>query len=163
MKRSLWFLSGLALALSLVALIPGRSVRYVWDATPNSGWGCDGIWIGDGGMGYISYVPISEYGKVATWDVPLGWSLGKPLDRFGAWPEWGTDFFGTDYCEVPIWMLSVLLTLPFATVGYRWWRRRHRMLAGHCATCGYNLTGNVTGRCPECGTMTTHDVRPFAP
>lgn len=24
--------------------------------------------------------------------------------------------------------------------------------AGHCLKCGYNLTGNVTGVCPECGT-----------
>ena len=23
-----------------------------------------------------------------------------------------------------------------------------------CVTCGYNLTGNVSGRCPECGTVT---------
>lgn len=23
---------------------------------------------------------------------------------------------------------------------------------GHCKTCGYNLTGNVSGRCSECGT-----------
>ncbi len=23
---------------------------------------------------------------------------------------------------------------------------------GHCAGCGYNLTGNVSGICPECGT-----------
>lgn len=22
---------------------------------------------------------------------------------------------------------------------------------GHCRDCGYNLTGNTTGRCPECG------------
>ena len=22
---------------------------------------------------------------------------------------------------------------------------------GHCARCGYDLTGNVSGRCPECG------------
>lgn len=22
---------------------------------------------------------------------------------------------------------------------------------GHCRTCGYNLTGNVSGVCPECG------------
>lgn len=31
-------------------------------------------------------------------------------------------------------------------------RRRPRHPAGHCPTCGYNLTGNTTGRCPECGT-----------
>jgi len=23
---------------------------------------------------------------------------------------------------------------------------------GHCRTCGYNLRGNVSGVCPECGT-----------
>lgn len=23
--------------------------------------------------------------------------------------------------------------------------------SGHCQRCGYNLTGNVSGRCPECG------------
>lgn len=23
--------------------------------------------------------------------------------------------------------------------------------AGHCTTCGYNLTGNTSGVCPECG------------
>ena len=22
---------------------------------------------------------------------------------------------------------------------------------GHCRHCGYNLTGNISGRCPECG------------
>ncbi len=32
-------------------------------------------------------------------------------------------------------------------------RRRERMrAAGRCGTCGYSLTGNVSGTCPECGT-----------
>lgn len=25
---------------------------------------------------------------------------------------------------------------------------------GHCQSCGYDLTGNVSGVCPECGTLT---------
>jgi len=33
----------------------------------------------------------------------------------------------------------------------RRWRRRFRLTHGLCLTCGYNLTGNVSGRCPECG------------
>ncbi|MFH1748612.1 MAG: hypothetical protein ABIG44_16375 [Planctomycetota bacterium] len=33
-----------------------------------------------------------------------------------------------------------------------WWRERHVVLPGHCRKCGYNLTGNVSGVCPECGT-----------
>ncbi len=32
----------------------------------------------------------------------------------------------------------------------RAWRRDR---AGCCAACGYDLTGNVSGRCPECGAL----------
>jgi len=31
-------------------------------------------------------------------------------------------------------------------------KRRSRMQPGHCCECGYDLTRNVSGRCPECGT-----------
>ena len=37
---------------------------------------------------------------------------------------------------------------------YYAWRTTHpdpRTLPGHCKKCGYNLTGNESGRCPECG------------
>lgn len=30
-------------------------------------------------------------------------------------------------------------------------RVRSRYPSGHCQNCGYSLTGNVSGRCPECG------------
>ena len=29
---------------------------------------------------------------------------------------------------------------------------RKDIMDGHCTKCGYNLTGNVSGVCPECGT-----------
>ncbi len=32
------------------------------------------------------------------------------------------------------------------------WRRRRRKAKGLCIRCGYDLTGNVTGVCSECGT-----------
>jgi hypothetical protein len=31
------------------------------------------------------------------------------------------------------------------------WYAPVRFLPGHCQKCGYNLTGNVSGVCPECG------------
>ena len=34
--------------------------------------------------------------------------------------------------------------------GRREARRRQRMFP-HCVSCGYDLTGNETGACPECG------------
>lgn len=36
-----------------------------------------------------------------------------------------------------------------AALGVAWRPRRPR--SGHCAGCGYDLTGNESGRCPECG------------
>lgn len=33
-------------------------------------------------------------------------------------------------------------------------RRRRRRQRGECLPCGYSLTGNVSGRCPECGATT---------
>ena len=49
----------------------------------------------------------------------------------------------------PLWMPAVFVTLPTAIL---WMLDRRRIPAGHCRKCGYDLTGNVSGRCPECGT-----------
>jgi hypothetical protein len=37
-------------------------------------------------------------------------------------------------------------------VGACVWLTSHRLKVGHCECCGYDLTGNVSGVCPECGT-----------
>jgi predicted RNA-binding Zn-ribbon protein involved in translation (DUF1610 family) len=34
-----------------------------------------------------------------------------------------------------------------------------KVAAGHCVSCGYDLTGNQSGRCPECGTETPRYAR----
>ncbi|MHC4066868.1 MAG: hypothetical protein ACYSUI_20520 [Planctomycetota bacterium] len=34
---------------------------------------------------------------------------------------------------------------------FRRWCRRSRYAPGFCQGCGYDLTGNVSGVCPECG------------
>jgi hypothetical protein len=49
---------------------------------------------------------------------------------------------------VPCWSLLLLASVPTA---FGWWSGR-RFPSGHCPTCGYDLTGNVSGVCPECGT-----------
>lgn len=55
--------------------------------------------------------------------------------------------------HLPLWALfGILLIYPTValTCGpLRAWRRRNR---GLCVKCGYDLTGNTSGICPECGT-----------
>jgi hypothetical protein len=55
---------------------------------------------------------------------------------------------------IPLWfLLSVFLAVPVCRAGA--YARRivsaRRKSAGLCGACGYDLTGNVSGVCPECG------------
>lgn len=52
----------------------------------------------------------------------------------------------------PLWLTTglcaLLCVLPILTGPVRqWWRKWN----GHCIRCGYNLRGNQSGRCSECG------------
>jgi len=50
---------------------------------------------------------------------------------------------------IPLWLPFLFIALP---TGYLLWSdHRRRMRAGCCEKCGYDLTGNTTGRCSECG------------
>lgn len=53
----------------------------------------------------------------------------------------------------PHWEMIIIFLVPLLAA--IWWPARREMPPGHCASCGYNLTGNVSGRCPECGQPTT--------
>ena len=67
--------------------------------------------------------------------------------------EWDEgDFFGSPFAELRVsyWPLAVLLaTYPVIALV-----RGRRKVPGACRACGYDLTGNVSGRCPECGRPT---------
>ncbi len=49
---------------------------------------------------------------------------------------------------IPLWMPFCTIAIPTAIL----WRRDQRPRKGHCLHCGYNLTGNESGVCPECAT-----------
>ena len=63
---------------------------------------------------------------------------------------------GKLYSLCVAWWLIALVVLPLGLLPLafsilRLIQSRHRKLSGHCNGCGYDLTGNVSGCCPECG------------
>jgi len=81
---------------------------------------------------------------------PLRWGwnqnlLGTPAGRWSVDYYWSEVFFGLP--------LLLLMAYPVYALG-SWLRRsRRRWERGACLRCGYDLRGNVTGTCSECGTQ----------
>lgn len=95
-------------------------------------------------------VYLTPYG--AEGDVPSDWAFAvEPCDDW--YLEWWFWYVQTYYAEItvwfPLWLLVLMLAVPTAILH---WRGRRAPLPGCCSNCGYDLTGNVSGRCPECGT-----------
>ena len=56
--------------------------------------------------------------------------------------------------DVGILFVSAMTIIPAAVliwIGAILSRQEMRGTPGHCAECGYCLTGNASGVCPECG------------
>jgi hypothetical protein len=58
---------------------------------------------------------------------------------------------GQEDCVTPF---SLVLLLFAVSTAYLFWRDR-RYPRAHCQSCGYDLTGNTSGVCPECGQAVT--------
>ena len=61
---------------------------------------------------------------------------------------------GWQYLELsgPGWLIALLPGVYPTVLAFRGpLRRRRRRKRGECVTCGYSLTGNVSGVCSECG------------
>ena len=112
--------------------------------------------------------------------VPGGFVIAGPIALFAG--GWVTGFAARSVCARPllesliinpglwlcpvVWLLAdwtipegATVSLLFivsawagVVVGLRVRLKRAAPRQGHCATCGYDLTGNTSGRCPECGT-----------
>ncbi len=53
--------------------------------------------------------------------------------------------------RIPNWTVF----LPFMVIVVYRFSRMTPVMAQCCKACGYNLTANISGKCPECGTFTT--------
>jgi hypothetical protein len=57
--------------------------------------------------------------------------------------------YGASGTAVPFWLPLLIIAALMTAVSIL---DRRRPLVGHCRKCNYNLTGNTSGICPECGT-----------
>ena len=67
-------------------------------------------------------------------------------------PDLGLEGF---YVVLPLWIpVAILAIYPAASLLFRLPGRtmRYRRMHGLCLRCGYDLTGNTSGKCPECAT-----------
>lgn len=88
-------------------------------------------------------------------NVPVGVVFSASNDASSRWNWWTFHaYYGSSSdcsIDIPLWLPFLLIALP---TGYHFWSdHRRRMRMGYCAHCGYDLTGNTTGRCPECGAV----------
>lgn len=95
---------------------------------------------------YTNYRP--NHGILEGWRV---WRISKKyyVWRFGySQNAWGYKI------RIPLWLPFLLFALPSAYLWWMgWWNNKYYPpQPDHCQKCGYNLTGNTSGTCPECGT-----------
>ena len=114
-------------------------------------WAASLFWQGGGSAGTRGCFWFSQ-GVVwiasATWDIAT--DDGRQWTRIDFAPFWTPSFYANErdwFIRIPLWLPFVAVAIPTAWL----WRRDRKQPPGHCWKCGYDLTGNVTGVCSECG------------
>jgi hypothetical protein len=132
-----WLRIGQALCvLLLVAWIAGHFWLITWRPTSGSGF----FFVGSGYTGVFPSLPMSRFQN--------GLRFNPPSERF-RWAPHEPVTFESGGGYVAVWLLLVAVAVPTFLV---WRRSRPRRMPGTCVQCGYDLTGNTSGQCPECGT-----------
>ena len=115
--------------------------RWLYVSYEGSSWAI-GLQFGVASAGYVVGANETAYD-----DEFHGLSYGMLLEphlsfgfRWKLSPRWS-------YVWIPLWVPTALCALV-VLLGLR---KRNPKAGKPCEECGYDLTGNVSGRCPECG------------
>ena len=91
-----------------------------------------------------------EIAKLAHPEPIEGW-LDAYQAGFGyAWDKKIADGIIVFKVLFPHWFLALIFAI-LPTIWFIKWRHRRALGDNICANCGYDLTGNTTGKCSECG------------
>jgi hypothetical protein len=100
----------------------------------------------------IVFVSIPR-GFVESWNSRDGWFAERATTHAVQWmPRVSRSVSGLTI-SLPLWLPLLLIVVPTALV---FWRDCRRIPPHCCQSCGYNLTGNISGTCPECGRPNSH-------
>lgn len=77
----------------------------------------------------------------------VGWLASLLYVDVEWWPRTITFTNVAQFIYIPLWMPLVISLIPFCV-----YRLKYKTQTGHCKQCNYDLTGNESGTCPECGT-----------
>ena len=137
-------LACLALGSLLIALAWAVSLRWVTGygreyALSDGSFRCWQLTFEYGACYWNSFGPGCDGLEIHPCSLPvrIDW---RPLFEVRPFPEFG----------LPLWIPFLLVAIP---TGILFWRDR-RTPPGHCQRCRYDLTGNTSGICPECGENT---------
>jgi hypothetical protein len=93
----------------------------------------------------LRYNPERWYVHIRT----SSWQAARPVPVFSS--SWGSGNwrqFSYSYLILPLWIPLIIMSTP--TV-FLFLLDHRRIPPGHCQRCRYDLTGNTSGMCPECG------------
>lgn len=151
------FFIGAVIAVWLISLFSHAAVRighlmlsvgggivhtaYFYDANDLPAWMNDG-W---------------DAGLIRANELKIGWWLRQVLAASFRLPGYRRNSIG-QVVTIPLWTVAALLVPMYLWRTNRLRRRFARV--GHCPKCGYDLTGNESGVCPECGRATAESVDP---
>lgn len=137
-KRTSWrYLKwiGLSALLSLMAI---WTISLYWSLYYSGiGWGC-------------AILEAGQFRAYKGGTSGAGWIFAKndPAPALHWWwPSWRYGSSTSMELAFPVWtamLMAGLLTLIA-------WRHSRRIGPGYCKDCSYDLTGNTSGVCPECG------------
>ena len=151
-RRLLNLLAGLSLLVCLAGIVSWGRSYGVGDAVyVTRGLRSVGVTSEGGSYAFSTFLHPKDYG--------VRWSWGSYAKRctpaaavrrlwlFG----WAPEKVGAHDVVVPQWIVPAIFgPLPAVRIA-RWRRLRRRSDASACQGCGYDLTGNESGVCPECG------------
>jgi hypothetical protein len=138
-----------------VQWIPERSGGWIFEIP--SGWSMRS-------WGLVGSHSLSGVFRPSTKFLGFGWrrydqvvwpyseNATAPPVIFAGFPLSGTTAtFRYREIDVPIWLFIIAFSVAPSIRVYRFVRELRQPKPNECVECGYDLTGNVSGKCPECG------------